>query len=262
MTTIPAPQGIHEQTATVDFGTPIDIAEVATVFYAYDERDESWEGAGFFAHLDDALWSTARTFANEVYGADVTPPVPITWRIHHRLWHLWDGDSPTDIVVSDSPLLGSAPVLPPTPPTEAEQDEQLQDKLSVGDAASEDDRAPLARLPLPDRIDLVTQHLAPAAEELRGLHGASHARLLIAAAVASLRWVVDDLRSEKRPDEQPQDERDGDTRAVARAIDLIEALWSGTAGHAEAEDVLGELETRYGPRIAELKARGAKASER
>lgn len=128
MTAIPAPQGIHEQTATVDFATPIDVTEVATVFYAYDEQDESWEGAGFFAHLDDALWSTARTFADEVYGADVTPPVPVTWRIHHHLWHLWDGDSPTDIVVSDRPLLGSAPSVPTPPPADAALDEQPQDE--------------------------------------------------------------------------------------------------------------------------------------
>lgn len=63
----------------------------------------------------------------------------------------------------------------------------------------------------------------------------------------------------RRRAEAIEAERDGDVWAAARAIDLIEALWSGGASHAEAEDVLGELETRYGPRIAELDAREAKA---
>lgn len=98
---------IADETIVVDFATPLAVVKVATVFYAYDEQDESWEGAGFFAHFDDALWTTARTWANEEYGYDAAPPEKITWRKGRHLWRLYDGDSPTDIVVSESPLLGS-----------------------------------------------------------------------------------------------------------------------------------------------------------
>lgn len=101
------PQTVREETVVVDFATPLAITNITTVYYAYDEQDESWEGAGFFIHFDDALWMTARSWANEEYGYDTTPPEKTTWRKGRHLWRLYDGDSPTDIVVSDSPLHGS-----------------------------------------------------------------------------------------------------------------------------------------------------------
>lgn len=104
-----------EETIVVDFALPLKTTKVATVFYAYDEGcdDTGIYGDGYFAHFDDALWATARTYANEEYGLYRTPPKPLTWRKRHHLWRLHDGDSPTDIVVSDSPLLGSGPAEQP-----------------------------------------------------------------------------------------------------------------------------------------------------
>lgn len=116
-----------EETIVVDFATPLKVTKVATVFYAYDEGcdDTGIYGDGYFAHFDDALWATARTYANEEYGLYRTPPKPLTWRKHHHLWRLHDGNNPTDIVVSDSPLLGSKP---------AEQPQDDGDVRAVADA--------------------------------------------------------------------------------------------------------------------------------
>ena len=149
-----------------------------------------------------------------------------------------------------------------------------EDWLELRLRSDEQPKAKPTRLPLPDRLDLIAQHLAPATEELRGLHGASHARLLVAAAIGSLRWVVDDLRGEKRPDEQPQDEGDGESSAAVRVRAFCDR-WAQIqpAGHEVIDrfpgvnnkltepDVRALLDNREAWRNLAL-SRGAKQAER
>lgn len=60
-----------------------------------------------------------------------------------------------------------------------------------------------------------------------------------------------------RPDEQPQDERDGDVRAVAALL----AAQAAGASMAECKHAFGDLRARFADRIAELDAREAKGGE-
>lgn len=57
------------------------------------------------------------------------------------------------------------------------------------------------------------------------------------------------------PDEQAQDERDDDVRAVDHAIWLIDALWAGDARGDDVASVRAELTDRFADRIAALDAR-------
>lgn len=58
-----------------------------------------------------------------------------------------------------------------------------------------------------------------------------------------------------------QDERDGDVRAVADALDLIDGLWSGDARPGDVSLTRIALYDRFADRIAALDARDAKGGE-
>lgn len=91
-------------------------------------------------------------------------------------------------------------------------------------------------------------------------HGIDHADLnawpevygAVLTAVGSAQITV------SWPDEQPQDERDGDVRAVAAL--LVAADHVATAPN-ELASALGRLEARFGSRVRALEARDAKGGK-
>lgn len=148
-----------------------------------------------------------------------------------RMWPITetvDPGSPFEIDANFGPMEpAEVPILRP--------DEQPQDER--------DGAVKLARRPPCERISYIADQLEASITDLRGLPGVSRARVVLAASVASLRELADEVLEL----EVEQPERDADVRAVAAVLKAYDGRY--------VPDAMLALGARFTDRIAQLDAR-------
>jgi hypothetical protein len=84
------------------------VRKAHTVFHAWKEDTDMWDGWAMYTDLQTALQTAASDYVESEYGDQDDPESPrpgeLTWAKEHGSWHLSDGATATLVQVSPTPV--------------------------------------------------------------------------------------------------------------------------------------------------------------
>ncbi|MFJ6616653.1 hypothetical protein ACIQOW_03590 [Kitasatospora sp. NPDC091335] len=94
----------------IDLANTCRLTDASTVYLAYMEDSDTWDGWGLYAILPDALQAAAADYADHEYGYQDEPDTPrpgvLAWlpNPHRKSWRLTDDGTDTGVVVDATPV--------------------------------------------------------------------------------------------------------------------------------------------------------------